>query len=58
MTYETARGYEWDVNDAGGSCEIELEYEYPCGTMCFSTATSYLFLSRADLVAMLEAIDE
>lgn len=52
----TDRGQEWDINGAGGTREIELEYEYPAGYMG-GTSRGYLFLSRADLVAMLDAMD-
>lgn len=52
----TDNGNEWDINDAGGSREVEVEYEYSAGYL-FGTATGYLYLSRADLVAMLAALD-
>lgn len=63
MTYVpklTSNGDEWDVNPALGlrEIEIEIEYEYPCGTMSPCTSIGYVFLSREDLTAMLAALDE
>ncbi len=55
---KTARGNEWDVNAAGGTREIELDFEYVVGPASYHTATDYLFLTREDLVAMLAAIDK
>lgn len=52
----TDNGNEWDINGAGGSRDVEVEYEYPAGYMC-GFSTSYLYLNRADLVAMLAALD-
>lgn len=48
--------HEWTVNGACGSRDIELEYEYECGTMSSSTATGLVFLSKGDLEKMLKAI--
>lgn len=54
----TANGAEWDVNPAGGTREIELDYEYCVGPSSYNTMTGHLFLNREDLVAMLAALDE
>lgn len=54
---KTAGGNEWDVNDAGGTREVELEYTYVVGPASYHTDTDYLFLTREDLVAMLAALD-
>lgn len=52
----TDNGNEWDINGAGGSRDVEVEYDYSTGWM--GNSTGYLYLSRADLVAMLTAIDD
>lgn len=54
----TDSGAEWSINDAGGTRDIELEYEYCCGPSAFDTNRGYVFLSRNDLVAMLKALDD
>ena len=52
---KTAGGNEWDVNDASGTREVELEYIYVVSPASYHT--DYLFLTREDLVAMLAALD-
>ncbi len=54
---KTARGNEWDVNDAGGTRDVELDFEYVVGPASYNTATGCLFLNREDLLAMLAALE-
>ncbi len=55
---KTANGNEWDVNGAGGTREIELDFEFCVGPASWNTCTEHLFLTREDLVAMIAALDE
>lgn len=53
---KTAAGNEWDINAAGGSRDVEVEYEYAEGPFG-GKGRGYLYLSREDLVAMLDAVE-
>lgn len=57
-SHRTRSGSEWSINDAGAERDIEIEYETWISQGAMGTSRCSVFLSRADLVAMLKAIDD